>query len=75
MNRLDQLEQARSDVHAADEQAGFDKLVMPFDQLLAVARAAQKIDLRVGDIPIGPTRTAVQQLHLALSPLLEELPE
>ena len=43
--------------------------------LVAVARAAQAIDLREQDIPVGPTRVAIHELHLALAPLLEELPE
>jgi len=73
MNMLDQLEENISGPIAS----------RPFDavsdddtaQLVKVARAAQKIDLRVQDIPAGPTRVAIQELHLALNPLLEELPE
>jgi len=41
-------------------------------QLVRVARAAQAIDLRESDLPIGVTRSRVQALHAELVPLLEE---
>lgn len=42
-------------------------------QLIDIAIAVEKIDLRVQDVPMGPTREAIQEAHLALAPLLEEL--
>ena len=78
MNTLDVLEH-----EMALEGRDDDALV----HLVRVARAAQKIDLREDDLPhayfdpatgesrTGTTRARIQELHLALSPLLEELPE
>jgi len=79
MNVLDQLEylnvMARQNSGPAITEvfAYQDLLLLHGLTLINVARAAQSIDLRVDDLPIGPTRTGIMQLHLALSPLLTEL--
>ena len=71
MNTLDQLE-ADENLAWSDDLATTVSTIA-LQQLLDVARKAQAIDLREQDIPVGPTRVAIHELHLALAPLLEEL--